>query len=125
MHSPVNLNVTREVKNVNRWSTNTCFLFIVPKACIKPATLFGWADDTRMADESAADSPEQYFISFEFKVLPSPRSTNAREPIGPTILPIQRRREGFVPFPSAKWNKNSFIQDFIQTFPSDDKLLFL
>ena len=48
-------------------------LFIVMKAYVGSAKLFGWADNRRMVHHWAADSPNSTTQIFEFRVSPSSR----------------------------------------------------
>ena len=69
MDFSIDLNMQRpnsSVKVGNCWSNYTSGLFIVVKACVEPATLFGWADCRRIVHEYALDSPEQHSPGLEF-----------------------------------------------------------
>ena len=89
-------------------------LLILVKACVEPATLFGWADNWRMEYYSAID-----FLSNTNHLSFSLTSCliKAREPSLSYYLPIiKRKREGFMPmsFPRA------FMQSEIHSCPGFD-----
>ena len=46
----------------------TGYLFVVVKVCVEPATLFGWANNRRMAHHWVISFSEQHSRGFEIRV---------------------------------------------------------
>ena len=75
-------------------------LFIVVKACVEPAMLFGWVDSRRMMCWFATDSLNNTPPVLN-SVFPSPRLVALARLALYTLLPRRGEIDGFIPLPKA------------------------
>ena len=74
------------------WTTKLptkVILFILVKAWIEPAILFGWTDSRRILHKCVTDSSKQQFSGFQFRVFPSPKQvalSKLKSSVYPTIF---------------------------------------